>query len=209
MTTSRSTRSGGSAAISSRASRPEAAPATTWPSGDRTASMSRRFWSVSSTTRILDGRVTLLLVGPPGAVGEHLRGKRQNIDRLGDQPGESRFIKARPIGLQYRRGQGHDRDGCRRGLAFELPRGLDPVDARERDIHEDEVGLVFPGHDHGVLAVHRLHRAEAMELEDIASQLHVLFVVLDDEDQSSRADASHGDTGSPSVMVAISDSTSV
>src|SRR6185503_19803697 len=173
MTTSRSTRSGGSLAIISSASGPDSALETLWPSGVRTASISRRFCAVSSTTRIFDGWLTLRLIPACGAIREHLLGECQHVDRLGDETDEARLLEACPIGLQHRCGQRHDGDVRRRGLVLELTRGLYPVDAGERDVHENEVGLAFPSHDDAVLTAHRLNGAEAVELEHVTSQLHI------------------------------------
>src|SRR5262245_59205659 len=110
MTTSRRTRSGGSAAIIASPSAPDSALATVWPSGTRTASMSRRFWAVSSITRIFDGRSTLRLVPALGAIGEHLLRECHHVDRLGDQASEARLVEARSISLEHGRGERHDWD---------------------------------------------------------------------------------------------------
>src|SRR5216683_5516496 len=63
---------------------------------------------------------------------------------------------------------------------------LDPVHPRQLDIHKDEGGRRHLGQSDPLLRVVGLDRPVAVELEDVALQLAVLFVVLDDEDQFAR-----------------------
>src|SRR5258705_30286 len=63
---------------------------------------------------------------------------------------------------------------------------LDPVHAWQLDIHEDDGGRRHLGQPDPLLRVVGLDRPVAVELEDVALQLAVLLVVLDDEDQLAR-----------------------
>src|SRR5216683_2935085 len=63
---------------------------------------------------------------------------------------------------------------------------LDPVHPRQLDIHEDEGRRRCLGQPDPLLRVVGLDRPVPVELQDVALQLPVLLVVLDDEDQLAR-----------------------
>src|SRR3546814_2192996 len=58
---------------------------------------------------------------------------------------------------------------------------LQPRNFRELDVHEDEVGSMFPRDRQGLDAVARLQRPVAMGFQKVVEQLHIELVVLDDE----------------------------
>ena len=62
---------------------------------------------------------------------------------------------------------------------------------------------MLAGHHHPVLATGGFHRAETVELQDVARQLEVLLVVLHDQDQLAGALLSHG-VDPPALADAIS-----
>ena len=66
-----------------------------------------------------------------------------------------------------------------------LPQRLDAVDARQLDVHQDQVGLALLREPHAVLAGLGLERRVALELQHVAHQLQVLLVVFDDQDRRS------------------------
>jgi len=78
-----------------------------------------------------------------------------------------------------------------------MPEGLDPVHARELDVHHHQVGRGLPGQPDPLLRGLRLHGPVTLDLEDVAQQLPALLVVLDDQDQLS----AHGLTGRVKVNV--------
>ncbi len=59
---------------------------------------------------------------------------------------------------------------------------LHAVEIRELDVHEHEVRGVFGCHVDGLAPRRRLERSISRCDQDVAEQLHVLLVVLDDED---------------------------
>src|SRR5438046_1833831 len=68
---------------------------------------------------------------------------------------------------------------------------LDPVDVRELDVHEHEVRGMLGRQLDRPFTTCRLEDVVTRRLEDVAKELHVLLVVLDDEDPSER----HGYAG--------------
>ena len=75
---------------------------------------------------------------------------------------------------------------------------LDPVDARQLDVHQDERRSLALCQPHRVLAVLRLENPISLVRQHVAHELAVLLVVLDDQDQL----VCHGFTGSVNVNVA-------
>src|SRR5438270_411252 len=63
--------------------------------------------------------------------------------------------------------------------------------ARQRDVHQDQVGELGPRELDALLAGGGLDGSEPVEAEDVAGQLQVLVVVLDDQDQPALADSAH------------------
>ena len=61
--------------------------------------------------------------------------------------------------------------------------GRGAVHARKSDVHEDHVRLVLLGELDGVLPAPRFQRPVSGESQDVAGELHVLLVVVDDQDQ--------------------------
>src|SRR4029077_5938855 len=60
---------------------------------------------------------------------------------------------------------------------------LHPVHARQLHVHQDQVGTMRSRQLDAQLGVARLQRAVADVPEHVAHELHVLLVVLDDQDQ--------------------------
>ncbi len=85
-----------------------------------------------------------------------------------------------------RRGERDHRDRARRRRRAELRERLDAADPRQVDVHHDEIGCALARERHAVLAGLGLDRAVAVDLQQVARELAVLLVVLDDQDQLIR-----------------------
>ena len=64
----------------------------------------------------------------------------------------------------------------------------DAVEVRELDVHQHEIRRVLGCHVDRLAAGRRLERSVPRRDQDVAEQLHVLLVVLDDEDPLARHD---------------------
>ena len=60
---------------------------------------------------------------------------------------------------------------------------LDAVHAGQLDVHQDQIGLLLLRERMPSSRGPRLERPVALDLQDVAHELHVLLVVLDDQDQ--------------------------
>src|SRR5439155_8562766 len=186
---------------------------TSYPAGTRSASTRRRFSGVSSIARTLRRSVMLhasLALGcrsrssrmnrsalvpsyaPLRDRVAHLLGERSHVDRLRDEAVEARLIEALAIFLHDGGSHRDDRDARRlRILAQVLERG-DAVHARELDVHEHELRRALLREDDAIFGVGRLDRREAVVLQEVAGELHVLLVVLDEQDEIAHAFTSAG-----------------
>jgi hypothetical protein len=125
-----------------------------------------------------------------------LRHRQQPADRFHETEHRDRFghialgagipdpllVAARGIS-----GDRHDRHGLQLRIGFQLLDQLEPADMRHLDVHHDQIGQERPRAVHRLAAVaHRLGGI-AMRPQQIAKQLQIEFVVLDNEDFLSHA----------------------
>ena len=132
------------AAASASASAPEPAPTTSWPRGASTASSRRMFWARSSTTRIRGAARSC-----PRAPVEQLRDLARELahaDRLLEVA-----VEARPRAKRARSSSianavsATTGDPLGRRVGAQPRQRLDPVHARQLDVHQHEVGRVRAG----------------------------------------------------------------
>ena len=74
-----------------------------------------------------------------------------------------------------------------RRVGLDAPRRLVAVDARKLDVHEDEVRLLRRGRRVRALAVMRLDHVVARGAQQVAQDLPVVLVILDDQDALGHA----------------------
>src|SRR5438034_1883019 len=197
MTTSRRTRSGLSDATSSSAERPFVAEATSYPREDSTASSSRTFSGMSSTTRIFGS--PLLPIGCLFAVCPDRLDQLHHVDRFREVAVETGFDEPLTIAVHGLRGQCHDWNRCGAFIRTETAERYDAVDVGQLDVHQHQVRCVLHRELDRPLPGCCLERPVARRLQDVAEELHVLVVVLDDEDLRARHDATPA--GSENVNV--------
>src|SRR5207237_998568 len=179
ITTSRRMRSGFSDLAASSAEAPFVAEMTSYARAARTASSRRTFSGTSSTTRI---RASYSLTVSFSAVLLHRLDEPNDVDGLRDVGVEAGVEEPFTISVHGLRGQRHDRNRRRPCVCAQAGEGFDTVYVGQLDVHQHEIRLVFGRQLHRPLAGRRLEQAEAGCLEDVAEELHVLLVVLDDED---------------------------
>src|SRR5829696_9385740 len=134
---------------------------------------------MSSTTRIFAAPFWLSTVFLE--VAGHRLDELEHVDRLGDVPVEPGLEEVFTIAGHGLRGQRDHRDRLRSLIRLDSSECLDPVDPGKLDVHEDEVGDVLRGQFDRLLAARRLERLVSLRLEDVAEELHVLLIVLHDE----------------------------
>src|SRR5215204_4152040 len=115
-------------------------------------------------------------------VAGHRLDELEHVDRLGDVPVEPGLEEVFTIAGHGLCGQRDHRDRLRSLIRLDSSECLDPVDPGKLDVHEYEVGDVLRGQFDRLLAASRLARLVSLRLEDVAEELHVLLVVLHDED---------------------------
>ena len=69
-------------------------------------------------------------------------------------------------------------------VGADLAQRLDAVDVGQLDVHQDQVGAMLVREADAFLAGRRLERRVAVVAQDVAHELHVLLVVLDDQDRA-------------------------
>src|SRR5947199_9458017 len=89
----------------------------------------------------------------PAEEGLDLREQARKVDRLGVEVVTSGFQREVAVIRLGVGGEGEDGDGGRVGGRLELPGRLPAVDARQAHVHENKVGMRFPGPGHAFLAV--------------------------------------------------------
>src|SRR5215211_3500043 len=87
------------------------------------------------------------------------------------------------IVLHRERGDGDDGSGGGRGALPQLLEGLHAVDTGELEVQQHQIGRARTGEGEALLGGACLGRPESVELQYIADELQVPFIVLDDEDQ--------------------------
>src|SRR5215203_598702 len=135
---------------------------------------------MSSTTRIF--AAPLLLTGFPLAVPPDRVHELEHVDRLRDVTIEAGLEEPLAVAshrLRRQREHGHPRVAV---VSADPVQRLDAVNPGQLHVHQDQVGRVLRGQRDGLLAGRRLDWCVSLRLENVAEQLHVLLVVLDDED---------------------------
>src|SRR3954471_1914898 len=111
----------------------------------------------------------------------HQLGKATHADRLLDVPVEPGLESPPSVVVHGERSHRDHRDLAVLGLS-DLPERLGSVDARELQIHQDEVGALLVRQPHAVLPRRRLDHLIAGVGQYVPHQLQVLRVVLDHQD---------------------------
>ena len=94
-------------------------------------------------------------------------------------------VGEKPLAVALHR-RGSERDHGDRGRALvlpQLPHRLRPGHVGHANVHQDEIGAVFESERETLDAARAFECSEPCELEDVARELPVLLVVVDDEDQ--------------------------
>src|SRR6266404_464587 len=102
-----------------------------------------------------------------------------------------------PVLTHHRRGHGDDGNPARGLLGSEPSEGLDSVNPRQPNVHQDQAWAPLSGKLDALFARLGLDGGVALERQHVPDELPVLVVVLDDQDQL----AGHGLTGSVKVNV--------
>ena len=97
-----------------------------------------------------------------------------------------------PIPGHHRRGHGHNGNPPSGNLGSQPSERLDPVDAGESNVHQDQARAALLGEAHTLFSRLGFYDLVALERQQIPDELSTLAVVLDDEDHLSR----HGAPGS-------------
>ena len=84
------------------------------------------------------------------------------------------------------RAQDDERNVPRRGVRLQLPRRFPAVDARQAEIHQDEIGQRRSGDRHRLLAVHGQQDPIASALETAGERVAARLVVLRHHDRRQR-----------------------
>src|SRR4051794_5210365 len=165
------------------ASSPDDAVSTRYPRGLNTASSSRMFAAWSSTTRTTGSSSIAAALQE----SQHLGRELARAVRLLDVAVEPRAHGALPIVSHRERGHGHDGHLLCERTGAELSQRLGAVDARELEVHQDEIRPALGRELHSLLAGPGLHHLMAGMRQDVTDELEVQLVVLDDEDPVRRA----------------------
>ena len=116
----------------------------------------------------------------PGHLAVYYRPKQACLDGLRHVVVHSRLKT--PFAVFFHRMGSHGHDGCM-PAAFRLflsnePRGLEAVHTRQLDIHQNEIGSLFPGHPDARLCIYSLQHRTLGKTEEYAHQFHVEGVVF-------------------------------
>src|SRR3989454_4212812 len=172
-------RSGFSDLAAASAEAPSVAETTSYARAVSTASSRRTFSGTSSTTRI---RASYSLTVHFSALLLHRLDEFHDVHGLRDVGVEAGVEETFTIPVHGLRSQRHDRNRRRARVCAQAAERVDTVEVRQLDVHQHLIRLLFGRQLHRLLAGRRLEQAVAGCLEDIAEELHVLLVVLDDED---------------------------
>ncbi len=133
----------------------------------------------------------VLPVGPTSWLVEHLAHRRQqspDADGLAVEAIEPRGHDSRAV-LGHHRGRDRDdRDGARHRISPKLLQGVDAVDARQLDVHQDERWSSLVCEAHTLFTGLGLDGLVSRDLQRIPDELHVFGVVFDNEDELMRHD---------------------
>ena len=111
------------------------------------------------------------------------------FDGLGDVAVEPGGQESLAVSLHRLCGQGEHRQGCGAAVRPQAAERRDAIDVRQLDVHEHEIGRMLDGKRDRLLPGGRLQGAVALREQDVTKQLHVLAVVLHDEDLRARRHA--------------------
>src|SRR4029450_1148275 len=182
--TSSRIRSGRVVATRSRASSPDVAARTSYPCGTRTAWSRRTFSGISSTTRILPA--PSLAISPALAVAPDRADELHDVHRLGHVVVETGLQEAFAVPRHRLRRQRDDR--CVRGshVPAQPTEGFEAIHPSQLDVHQHEVGCVAGGELDRLPPGRPLERLVSAHPKHVPEELHVLLVVLGDEDALGR-----------------------
>ena len=114
--------------------------------------------------------------------------QRGDVDGLRYVPVEARRQEPLVVSVHGLCGDGEHGYRGRAGVGPQPAEGLDAVRVGQADVHQDETGTVLDGQLDRFGGGGRLERAVPLRPEEVAEELHVLLVVLDDEDGPGRHD---------------------
>ena len=95
----------------------------------------------------------------------------RRLDRLEKVVRERSLGQPQLIGLRDQAGQGQNGDFCATRQSAELQNKIEPVDVRQRQVLQDEIGFFVSHQFEGVLAVRRLQDGVALGLQSNAHHL--------------------------------------
>src|SRR5687767_4601966 len=136
------------------------------------------FAGVSSTIRIRGGVLTRALRRSPEILAD-LGEQGPRRERLGDVGVAARGERLDVVAAQRVRGHGDDRDVAELRVGLDAPGRLVAVEARELDVHEDQVGTLLLRRRHALLPRGRLDRLQATARQQQPEDAPVLLVVVD------------------------------
>ncbi len=105
-----------------------------------------------------------------------------DVHRLRDVPVEACRQEPLAVSVHGLGGHGEHRDPRRALVRPQPAEHVDAVEVRKLDVHEHEIGRMLRSQLDRLASRRRLERAVPRSDEDVADQLHVLLVVLHDED---------------------------
>src|SRR5690348_3209655 len=187
--TSSTITSGGESATSFSASTPSQAHAVSYPVASNRTRSTSRLSSLSSTIRTRGAR------RPSPSIAStneplHLAHHRLGLARLGEITVASDFHRFLAIRCQCVRGERNDWDATRFRIALEHLRCFPPVDHRNRNIHENQIGLLRACLGNAFFAVQGLHDTVAEVLQNRGVHDSVVLVVFN-EQHGLQFDAGH------------------
>src|SRR5262245_50968883 len=117
------------------------------------------------------------------------REELDDVDGLRDVAVEPRRKEALPVAVHRLSSEGEHGDRRRAIVRPQPGQHLGPVEIRKLDVHQHQIRGLLGCELDGARAGRGFEREVARGVEDVPEELHVLLVVLDDEDSSS----THGD----------------
>src|SRR5204863_529293 len=112
----------------------------------------------------------------------HADGKLVLRDRLRDEVVGAGLERPHAV-LLHARGHQHDRQETRVRARAKAPGQLVAVHPGHEDVQQHDIRVLADRDGDAVLGARRLERAHAGVLQQVAGELHVLLVVLDDQDE--------------------------
>src|SRR6185312_9874267 len=187
--TSSTMTSGGESATIFSASAPSHAHSVTYPVASNRTRSTSRLSSLSSTIRTRGARRTSPSIASANE-SLHLAHDRLGLARLCEITVASDFHGFLAIRRQRMRGERDDRNATRFRIALEHLRRFPAVDHRNRNVHQDQIGLLCARLGDAFLAVQCLRDSIAEVLQNRGVHDSVVFVVFH-EQHGFQSDAGH------------------